>query len=245
MFHAAAARRRAALLTAASLCLALASCGRKGQGGGVRPKQEVEVLFRLMQAAWNQVFTQEGTGEYRMARLVLYSGSRDTKCGRVSGGLNYCPEERLVTAAQGWVQSAQQSGGGALHYALARTLARHVQHELTIEERVAKAAEAEPAKKEELLRKREIQTDCFVGLWRKYHGGEAPPLEVLKQAARLWTEQNGDARQRGALQARLEWMQRGFDAGELSACNIFAEPQEAATATGVRPPAGRAGRAAK
>jgi predicted metalloprotease len=211
------------VLVPASLCLLLASCGKKGQGSAAAPKQESEILFRRMQAAWNQIFTHEGSGEYRMARLAVYAGVKDTKCGKAAGGVSYCPEERLVAAEQGWLESLRQSGPAALHYALARTLARHVQHELTIDERVAKAAEAQPDKKEDLLRKREIQADCFVGLWRRYHEGEAPALDALKLAARQWTARQNDERLKAVLEARLEWMQRGFDMGELPACNIFAE----------------------
>lgn len=228
MLDAVVARPRIALLAAAVFSLAAAaSCGRQGQGSG-SPKQEIEILFRRMQAAWNQIFTQEGTGEYRMARLALYSGERETKCGKAAGGVHYCPEERLVSLEQGWADSARQSGGARLHYALARTLARHVQHELTIDERVAKAAESEPAKKEELLRKREMQADCFVGLWRKFHEGDAPPLDLLKEAARQWTEPGGEERLRATADQRLAWMQRGFETGELNACNVFAVPQEEA-----------------
>jgi predicted metalloprotease len=216
--------RRIALVSAsACICLALASCGKRGQGSAAAPKQESEILFRRMQAAWNQIFTHEGSAEYRMARLAVYAGVRDTRCGKAAGGVSYCPEERLVAAEQGWLESLRQSGAAMLHYALARTLARHVQHELTIDERVDRAAAAEPAKKEELVSKREIQADCFVGLWRRFHEGDAPPLDALKQAARQWTARQEDERLKAVLDARLEWMQRGFDMGELSACNIFAE----------------------
>lgn len=233
MRNAALVRRRIALAAASAwLCLVPASCGKKGQGGAAAPKQEVEILFRLMQAAWNQIFTQEGSGEYRMARFAVYSGQKETKCGKVAGGVSYCPEERLVAAERDWVDSLRRSGGGLLHYALARTLARHVQHELTIDERVEKAAEVEPAKKEDLLRRREIQADCFVGLWRRYHEGEAPPLEALQQAARQWTAGQSDERLRAVVDARLDWMRRGFDGGELSACNIFAEPESGRTVEG-------------
>lgn len=237
MRNAALVCRRIALASASAwLCLVLASCGKKGQGSAAAPKQEVEILFRRMQAAWNQIFTHEGSGEYRMARLAVYSGEKETKCGKAAGGVSYCPEERLIAAEQGWVDSLRRSGGALLDYALARTLARHVQHELTIDERVEKAAQAEPAKKEDLLRKREIQADCFVGLWRRYHEGDAPPFEALQQAARQWTAEQGDERLRAVVDARLDWMRRGFEGGELSACNIFAEPDGGRPAEGKQPP---------
>lgn len=219
----------------AALFLLVPSCSWKGRGSAAAPKQEAEILFRRMQAAWNQIFMLEGAGEYRMARFVVFSGQRETRCGKAAAGVSYCPEERLIAAEQGWVDSLRRSGGPLLHYALARTLARHVQHELTIDERVEKAAEAEPAKKEDLLSKREIQADCFVGLWRRYHEGEAPPLEALQQAAQQWTAEQGDDRLRAVQDARLDWMRRGFEGGELPACNIFAEPEAAASAESAQP----------
>lgn len=207
---------------AALVLTLLAACGRSGSTGQRESKQEVEIVFRRMQAAWNQVFTQEGTGEYRMARIVLYSGRKETKCGAVTGPVDYCPQERLVAVEQGWARNARQRGGATLEYALARALARHVQHELTIDERVEKAIAAEPARKQELLKKREMQADCFVGLWRRFHEGEAPPLEELENAARAWTAETRDAVLEAALAERILWMQRGFDQGEINACNVFA-----------------------
>jgi len=204
-------------------CFAAAACSKQGRPAAAGPKQETEILFRRMQAAWNQIFTSEGSGEYRMARFAVYAREKDTKCGRLTGGVSYCPEERLVAAEEGWLQTARQQGGGALAYGLARALARHVQHELTIDERVEKAIQKAPASKQELLGKREIQADCFVGLWRRRHEGDAPPLDALKQAARAWTAQSGDARLQGVLEQRLDWMQRGHDQGELAACNVFAQ----------------------
>lgn len=222
-------------LLCAGLFLSAQSCSRKSRGSAAAPKQEAEILFRRMQAAWNQIFTLEGAGEYRMARFTVYSGEKETKCGKVAAGIHHCPDERLIAAEQGWLDAMRRSGGALLDYALARTLARHVQHELTIDERVEKAAQAEPPKREELLRKREIQADCFVGLWRRFHEGEAPPLEALQQAARQWTAEQSDERLRAIVDARLDWMRRGFDGGELSACNIFAEPAAAAPAEVAQP----------
>jgi len=211
--------RRTAFLMALAVGW-LAGCGG-GRSGPAAPKHDVEILFRRMQAVWNHVFTSEGAGEYRMARLALYQGQKETRCGRFSAGPGYCPEERLVAVEQGWAEAGKKDEA-MLVYGLARTLARHVQHELGIEERVAKAIRDDARLKEDLLRKREWQTECLVGLWRRYSEEKSPELESLKQAALRWTAVGGQEPLLAAGEDRTAWMQRGFEGGELAACNVFA-----------------------
>ena len=216
---------RALARTAFLIALAaawLAGCGGR-RNGPAAPKQDVEILFRRMQAVWNHVFTSEGAGEYRMAKLALYQGQKETRCGRFSSGAAYCPEERLVAVEQGWAEAGKKHEA-MLVYGLARTLARHVQHELGIEERVAKAIQGDPRQKEDLLRKREWQTECFVGLWRRYSEEKSPDLESLKQAALRWTAGGGQEPLRASAEDRASWLQRGFEGGELAACNVFSTP---------------------
>jgi predicted metalloprotease len=206
------------------LLISAAGCSRKPDSQqSAAPKQETEVLFRRMQAAWNQIFTTEGSGDYRMARIELYRGEKETPCGKVSGGVHYCAERGLVTVDLDWLEGVKRSQPAAPAYLLARTLARHVQHQLTVDERVEKAIAADPRKKDELLRQREMQTECFVGLWRKNHEGQAPAPEELKSAARWWSEQGGAAPPASTLEERLKWFDRGLAAEEIAACNVFAE----------------------
>lgn len=219
--------RRAALAQAAAsaavlMALAAAGCSSRPDSRPAAPKQETEILFRRMQAAWNQIFTTEGSGEYRMAKIELYRGEKETPCGKVSGGVHYCPAAKLVTADLDWLDAAKKAQPAAPAYLLARTLARHVQHQLTIDERVEKAVVAEPGKKDALLRQREMQAECFVGLWRKNHEGEAPSGEELKSAARWWSQQGGEAPPASTLEERLKWFDLGLAAEEIAACNVFA-----------------------
>jgi predicted metalloprotease len=220
-------RRRAhatalAFVFALSLLLSAACFRKPDSQQAAGPKQETEVLFRRMQAAWNQIFTTEGSGEYRMAKIALYRGEMETPCGKVSRGVHYCPSGRLVSADLGWLEEAKKSQPAAPAYLLARTLARHVQHQLTIEERVGKAIAADPRKKDELLRQREMQAECFVGLWRRNHEGQAPSPDQLKSAARWWSEQGGEAPPASTLEERMRWLDRGLAAEEIGACNVFA-----------------------
>ncbi|MGB9612350.1 MAG: hypothetical protein ACPL7M_15360, partial [Bryobacteraceae bacterium] len=83
--------RRAALAGVLFVIVAATGCSRQGRAPAAGPKQETEILFRRMQATWNQIFTSEGSGEYRMARFVVYVREKDTKCGRLTGGVHYCP----------------------------------------------------------------------------------------------------------------------------------------------------------
>lgn len=210
----------AALVLAAFLPVACSPKPASQKTGG--PKQETEILFRLMQAAWNQIFTANGSGEYRMAKIVLYRGETETPCGKVSAGVHYCASNRLVSADLSWLEGVQKAQPAVPAYLLARALARHVQHELTVDQLLEKAIAADPSKRDELLIQREMQTECFVGLWRRHHEGQAPSAEDLKSAVRWWAERAGDAAAASVLEDRLRWFDRGFQADEISACNVFA-----------------------
>jgi predicted metalloprotease len=215
----------AAALAAVSLALlAPAGCSRKPQAPGKSgPQQEFEILFRRMQAAWNQIFTTDGANEYLMARLEFFAGGKETPCGKVSGGVHYCPQNRTISVDRGWLEGAQAPEPGVRAYLLARTLARHVQHQLGIDERVEKAAADTPRQKEDLLRKREFQADCFVGLWRRFHEQPEPSAEALRLAMRAAPAQGREELLTSTLEERLRWFDRGLEADEIAACNVFAE----------------------
>lgn len=219
--------RSLCLISGAALVLvAGASCGgKKPAPEKSGPQQELEVLFRRMQAAWNHIFTSEGVGEYRMARLEVFSGEKETPCGKISAGIHYCAANRTVSVGRGWLEGSNRPEPAVRDYLLARTLARHVQHELTIDERVEKAIAARPAEKDSLLRKRELQTECFAGLWRHYHEGAEPAAEALRQGLRAAAAQGGEEPGLPPVEERLRWFERGLASDEIAACNIFAEPQ--------------------
>jgi predicted metalloprotease len=223
----AAMHRRPWLLAAAAgtALLAAVSCSpRKPAPAKSASQQNLEILFRTMQAAWNHIFTTDGAGEYRMARIEIFDGEKETPCGRISSGLHYCAENRMISVHNGWLDGSQAPPPDVRAYLLARTLARHVQHQLTIDERVEKAIAANPRDKDSLLRKRELQTDCFVGLWRRFHEQSEPSADALKNAMRLAAQHGGEERPISLLEDRLLWFSRGLEANEIAACNIFAEP---------------------
>lgn len=210
----------------AAVCLAAAlsaSCGgRKAAEEKSRPQQDMEVLFRRMQAAWNHIFTAEGAGEYRMARLEFFQGEKETPCGKVSGGIHYCAGNRMISIDRAWLEGASRPPAGVQAYLLARTLARHVQRQLGVDERVEKADASNPRGKDDLLRKRELQADCLVGLWRRYHEQTEPAAEALRQAMRA-APPGGTEPALATLEDRLRWFDRGLAGDEISACNVFAE----------------------
>lgn len=207
----------------ALLSLALGGCGNRAprqQPQGLQ--RDYEVQFRLMQAAWNQIFSIEGSGEYRIPRIAFYKGELETPCGKAAGGLEYCQKNRQVSVDLDWLERLRRQQPDAPLYLLARITARHVQQELTIDERIEKAIGSRPASRDDLLRKRDLQTDCLVGVWR-HHDRREPSAEALKLAARWLAEQGGEAQPSVPLDERLRWFDRGVERGEIAACNIFAE----------------------
>lgn len=211
---------------AALLLLTGVSCGgNRPAPEKSGPEQNLEILFRRMQAVWNHIFTADGAGEYRMARLEFFSGAKETPCGRISGGIHYCAKSRTVSVDRGWLEGANRPQPALRDYLLARTLARHVQQELTIDERVEKTIAAKPAEKDSLLRQRELQAECFVGLWRRYHEEAEPAAGALRQALQSAAQQGREEPALPPLEDRLRWFERGLGADEIAACNVFAESQ--------------------
>lgn len=159
-----------------------------------------------------------------MARLEFFAGEKETPCGKISGGIHYCPENRAVFVSRSWLEGANRPEAGVRSYLLARTLARHVQHELTIDERVEKAIAANPRRKDELLRRREWQAECFVGLWRRHHEETEPAAGALRQALQSAAPQGSEELLLPPVEGRLRWFERGLASNEIDACNVFAEP---------------------
>lgn len=219
-----ACRRGAFAGACLALVLAVSCGGRKAAEEKSSPQQDVEILFRRMQAAWNQIFTTDGAGEYRMARLEFFQGGKETPCGKVSGGIHYCAENRIVSIDRGWLEGANRPPAEAQAYLLARTLARHVQRQLGAGERVEKASAARPREKEDLWRKRELQVDCLVGLWRRHYEQAEPAAAALREAMRTAAPQGGEEPALPPIEERLRWFERGLAAEEIAACNVVAEP---------------------
>jgi predicted metalloprotease len=130
-------------------------------------------------------------------------------------------------------------GDFAQAYVLAHELGHHVQTITGIEGKVRQQQANNPGARNELSVRLELQADCFAGVWAHHantKGDRVQSLEAgdleegLNAAAsigddRLQRMQGGrvapERFTHGTSAQRREWLQRGIQSGDPSACNTF------------------------
>jgi predicted metalloprotease len=190
---------------------------------------------------WKEIFAASGKS-YPEPTLTLFSGSVSSACGYASAatGPFYCPGDRNVYIDLDFFTELQQRFGApgdfAQAYVLAHEVGHHIQNVLGILPQVhqQKAALGE-AEANTLSVKTELQADCLSGVWanRTNQKGlleEGDVGEAMNAAAAvgddtLQKQAQGyvvpDSFTHGSAEQRQTWFQRGFEKGDLGACDTF------------------------
>jgi predicted metalloprotease len=202
--------------------------------------QFVTFVLNDAQNTWSQILPQQGV-PYRHAKLVLFRDAYDSACGMAQSatGPFYCPEDEKVYIDLGFYDELKQRFGApgefAEAYVLAHEIGHHVQKLLGIEARMRAAQQQNPGAANQLSVALELQADCFAGVWG--HSTEQrnllDPGDVdsgLKAAAAVGDDRiqrmsrgtvNPETFTHGRSAQRMQWFQRGFQDGSISACNTF------------------------
>jgi hypothetical protein len=202
--------------------------------------QFVTFVLNDAQNTWSQILPQQGV-PYRHAKLVLFRDAYDSACGMAQSatGPFYCPEDEKVYIDLGFYDELKQRFGApgefAEAYVLAHEIGHHVQKLLGIEARMRAAQQRNPEAANQLSVALELQADCFAGVWG--HSTEQrnllDPGDVdsgLKAAAAVGDDRiqrmsrgtvNPETFTHGSSAQRMQWFQRGFQDGSISACNTF------------------------
>ena len=200
----------------------------------------VTFVLNDTQATWGKILPAEGVN-YRHAKLVLFRNSIDSACGMAQSatGPFYCPQDEKVYIDLGFYDELRQRFGApgefAEAYVLAHEVGHHVQKLLGIESKVRAAVQGNPQAARQLSQRMELQADCFAGVWA--HTTEQRNLldpgdvdSALKAAAAVGDDRlqkmttghvNPDTFTHGSSAQRMDWFQRGFKDGTISACNTF------------------------
>jgi predicted metalloprotease len=119
---------------------------------------------------------------------------------------------------------------------LAHELGHHVQHLLGTDAKVRQAQEENPDLANQLSVRLELQADCYAGVW----GHSTAQRDILERgdveeglnaAAAVGDDRiqrrttgrvNVDSFTHGSSEQRETWFKRGFDTGQLDACDTFA-----------------------
>ncbi|OWV90185.1 flagellar biosynthesis protein FlgM [Rhizobium sp. R635] len=204
----------------------------------------VRTVLAETEDTWNGIFQAQGRN-YEEPRLVLFSGQTQSACGFASAatGPFYCPGDHKVYLDTTFFQELSDrfgaSGDFAEAYVVAHEVGHHVQNLLGI---LPKFNQARQRMSEEEANKMsvrvELQADCFAGIWGKYTQQkgilEAGDLEEALNAAQQIGDDTLQKRSQGYVvpesfnhgtsAQRARWFKRGFDSGQLTACDTFSGP---------------------
>jgi predicted metalloprotease len=204
----------------------------------------VSVVLGDTEVTWNNIFADEGFGDYREPTLVLFSDAVESECGFAESAMGpfYCPLDERVYIDLVFYRDLKERFGApgdfAQAYVVAHEVGHHVQNHLGIMEEVQNAQKASSSQAEanRLSVMLELQADCLAGVWA-YHAEEARDVleqgdieEGLNAASaigddRLQMQSQGqvtpDSFTHGSSAQRVSWFKTGLESGDINSCNTF------------------------
>jgi hypothetical protein len=173
--------------------------------------------------------------------LVLFRDGVQSACGAAesSAGPFYCPaDERLYLDLAFFDELRTRfraPGEFAAAYVVAHELGHHIQTVLGVERQVRSLQRQNQAAANELSVKMELQADCLAGVWAHSTAQrqllESGDLESGLAAAsavgddRIQKETMGrvhpESFTHGTSAQREQWFRRGYDRGDVGACETF------------------------
>ncbi|UJJ30695.1 KPN_02809 family neutral zinc metallopeptidase [Halopseudomonas maritima] len=205
----------------------------------------VSVVLADTETTWHQLFQSIGR-QYQEPTLVLFSNRVQSACGTASSAVGpfYCPGDQQVYLDLSFFNDMKQQLGApgdfAQAYVVAHEVGHHVQTLLGISQKVRQAgAGRSQAEVNALSVRQELQADCFAGLWGHAANTQRQMLDPddLDEALTAASAIGDDRLQRRAGQdvvpdsfthgtsaQRVKWFKRGFESGDIGACDTFAGP---------------------
>lgn len=201
----------------------------------------VKFVLNDVQANWDRVLPETANRPYRHAKLVLFRNQTPSGCGMAQDAIGpfYCPEDEKVYLDLSFFDELRRRFGApgefAQAYVIAHEIGHHVQKILGIEPKVRRLQQANPDEANSLSVRLELQADCFAGVWAHSTAqrkiiDQSDVQSALGAAAavgddRLQQQARGRANPEsfthGSSAQRTGWFKRGFDSGQISACNTF------------------------
>lgn len=202
------------------------------------------VILRETETTFGEIVPNATGNSYTDPQMVLYSGVTQSGCGGASAQMGpfYCPMDQKIYLDTDFfkvLESRMGAGGDlAAAYVIAHEVGHHVQNQLGILPKVTQMRQQSSQEDSNYLSVlTELQADCFAGLWARSSTqdlqitrediGEAMTAAaavgddaLMESAGRAVVP---DAFTHGSSEDRQEWFMRGYEAGELSSCNTFAE----------------------
>ena len=204
--------------------------------------QFTSVVLKATEEVWADQFQRIGR-TYTPPKLVLFRGDIDSACGTgiTQMGPFYCPNDGKVyidlTFYSDLKNRFRAPGDFAQAYVVAHEIGHHVQTLLGTTEKVMRArARSNETDGNAIQVKMELQADCLAGLWANHAQAKLQVVEqgdieeAMNAAAaigddRIQKRTQGrivpDAFTHGTSEQRVTWFRRGFETGDMKACETF------------------------
>jgi predicted metalloprotease len=187
----------------------------------------VSFVFDTAQSTWATITAQRGD-RYQSAKLVLFRDAVQSACGfaQTATGPFYCPGDHKVYIDLGFYDELRRRFGApgdfAQAYVLAHELGHHVQTLLGDTFGSSNAGSV----------RRELQADCFAGIWGYYMAREGvleqgDAQEGLGAAAAVGDDRlqhmttgtvSPETFTHGTSAQRASWFRRGLQSGRIESC---------------------------
>jgi len=218
--------------------------GAPEQGVPDESREFIAVVLAETEDVWNDEFSKMGK-TYVEPRLVLFNDEVESACGLAGAAVGpfYCPSDDKIYLDLSFFEQLDRELGApgdfAQAYVVAHEVGHHVQDLLGITDQVESLRRRlSPAEANQLSVRVELQADSFAGVWahhteRMSQVIEAGDIEEALQAAsaigddRLQRRSRGyvvpDAFTHGTSAQRVAWFRRGYETGDPSQGDTFAD----------------------
>ena len=208
-----------------------------------RKAKFVSKVLASTEEAWTKVFKEQLNKRYKKPKLVLFTGSTPTACGKGAAAMGpfYCPADQKGYLDLSFFAELERRfkapGDFAQAYVIAHEVGHHVQTITGVSARVHKQKRGlSKAAANELSVRQELQADCYSGIWAHHADKMRGIIEKgdVEEALRAATAIGDDAIQKrsqgyvvpdsfthGSSKQRVKWFKVGLKHGSMDKCDTF------------------------
>ncbi|HMK74488.1 MAG TPA: neutral zinc metallopeptidase [Myxococcaceae bacterium] len=214
----------------------------QGSPAEERQKDFVSFVLASTEDTWPSILAAQGV-RYVPPKLVLFRGGVESACGfaESASGPFYCPLDQMVFLDLAFFDELARRFGApgdfAQAYVVAHEIGHHVQKQLGIFDKTDALRRRGGTVANQVSVLQELQADCFAGVWANQANRKRPMLQAgdVEAGLRAAAAVGDDTIQRrargyvvpesfthGSAEQRTTWFRRGFESGQIDACDTFA-----------------------
>ena len=214
----------------------------QGSPAEERQKDFVSFVLASTEDTWPSILAAQGV-RYVPPKLVLFRGGVESACGfaESASGPFYCPLDQMVFLDLAFFDELARRFGApgdfAQAYVVAHEIGHHVQKQLGIFDKTDALRRRGGTVANQVSVLQELQADCFAGVWANQANRKRPMLQPgdVEAGLRAAAAVGDDTIQRrargyvvpesfthGSAEQRTTWFRRGFESGQIDACDTFA-----------------------